>query len=146
MNLPTQAQVNAALRYAGTAAGTIGTIAALAGVADQQTMQNIVAAFHAIIDDLTQLFGDLSKLVLLVIPVATFWLAKMGYNSASPASQKASVAAQPNMVVVETTAPIAAANAIAKIPEVKQVVSTQAVADATPSDKVIGPVAAAKAA
>jgi hypothetical protein len=140
MNLPTQAQVYAGLRYAGTAAGTIGTIAALAGVTDQQTMQNIVAAFHAVLDDLAKLFGDTSKLVVLVIPVATFWLAKIGYNSASPASQKASVAAQPNTVVVQTSSAattIAAANAIAAIPEVKQVVATQAVADATPSDKVV---------
>ena len=85
--LPTQSQVNAGLRYAGTVAGTVGTIAALAGVVDQETAQNIVAAFQAVVRDLTQLLGDSSKLVLLVLPVATVWLAKIGYSSASPKKQ-----------------------------------------------------------
>jgi hypothetical protein len=90
---PTSAQVYAALRYAGTAAGTVGTIAALAGIVDQQTAQNIVAAFQAVVKDLTQFLGDSSKLLFLVIPVATVWLGKIGYSSASPRSQVASVQA-----------------------------------------------------
>lgn len=89
--LPTQSQVNAGLRYAGTVAGTVGTIAALAGVVDQETAQNIVAAFQAVVRDLTQLLGDSSKLVLLILPVATVWLAKIGYSSASPKKQIAAV-------------------------------------------------------
>ena len=68
-------------------------IAALAGVVDQQTAQGIVASFQAVAKDLTQLLGDSSKLVLLVIPVATVYLAKIGYSSASPSSQVASVQA-----------------------------------------------------
>ena len=96
---PTQAQVYAALRYAGTAAGTVGTIAALAGVVDQQTAQGIVASFQAVVKDLTQLMGDASKLVLLVIPVATVYLAKIGYSSASPKKQIAAVQAMPEAQV-----------------------------------------------
>ena len=88
---PTQAQIYAALRYAGTAAGTVGTIAALAGIVDQQTAQDIVASFQAVAKDLTQLLGDSSKLLFLVIPVATVYLAKIGYSSASPSSQVAAV-------------------------------------------------------
>lgn len=102
MNMPTQAQVYAGLRYAGTAAGTIGTIAALVGVTDQQTAQNIVASVHAVIDDLTQLFGDVSKLALLVVPVATVYLAKIGYSSASPKKQIAAVQAMPEAQVTVT--------------------------------------------
>jgi hypothetical protein len=95
IHAPTQSQIYTALRYAGTAAGTVGTIAALAGVVDQQTSQSIVAAFQDVVKDLTQLLGDSSKLVLLVIPVATVWLGKIGYSSASPKSQIASVQAMP---------------------------------------------------
>ena len=90
---PTQAPVYAALRYAGVTAGTVGTIAALAGVVDEQTAQSIVESFQAVVKDLTQLFGDASKLILLVLPVATVWLAKIGYSSASPTAQVASVQA-----------------------------------------------------
>lgn len=102
MKMPTQAQVYAGLRYAGTAAGTIGTIAALVGVTNQETSQSIVASLQAVINDLTQLFGDTSKLVLLVIPVATIWLGKIGYNSSSPKSQIASVQALPQAQVTVT--------------------------------------------
>lgn len=102
MKMPTQAQVYAGLRYAGTAAGTIGTIAALVGVTNQETSQSIVASLQAVINDLTQLFGDTSKLVLLVIPVATIWLGKIGYSSSSPKSQIASVQALPQAQVTVT--------------------------------------------
>lgn len=130
MQTPTQAQINAALRYAGTAAGTIGTIAALVGVTDQQTAQNIVAALHAVIDDLTQLFGDLSKLTLLVIPVVTIWLAKIGYNSASPQSQVAAA------VKIEPKTMIAAVQAI---PQAQVTVSDPKLAEGITGVKV-GPV------
>lgn len=100
--LPTQAQVYAGLRYAGVTAGTIGSIAALSGVVDQNTAQNIIAAFRAVVTDLTQLLGDSSKLLFLVIPIATMWLAKIGYSSASPKAQIASVQAMDKAQVVVT--------------------------------------------
>ena len=102
MQRPTQAQVNAALRYAGTAAGTVGSIAALAGVVDQETAQNIVASFQVVVKDLTQLLGDSSKFALLILPIATVYLAKIGYSSASPKSQIASVQAMPEAQVTVT--------------------------------------------
>ena len=107
MNMPTQAQVYAALRYAGTAVGTIGTVGALIGVTDHDTAQNIVSAAQAVINDLRQLFGDATKLVVLVIPVATVWLAKIGYSSASPKKQIAAVQALPQAQVVVTDAKLA---------------------------------------
>lgn len=100
--MPTQAQINAALRYAGTAVGTIASFAAMLGflTADQSTA--LVADVKAVIDDLGQLFGDVSKLVLFLIPIATVWLAKIGYSSASPKSQVASVEAMPTAHVTTT--------------------------------------------
>ena len=123
---PTQAQIFAALRYAGTAAGTIGTIAALAGVVDQQTAQDIVASFQAVVKDLTQLMGDASKLVLLVIPVATVYLGKIGYSSASPSSQVAQVhamAPEQLTAAVQAVAPRALVAATQALPSAQVTVS-----------------------
>ncbi len=140
MSFLSQDQVNAALRYAGTAVGTIGTIAAVLGVMDADTAGKVVAATQAVIKDLTQTFGDVSKLVLLVMPIVTVWLARIGIHSASPASQRAAVAMQPHTVVVQAATAddtVTMANVIASIPEAKQVVSSPRVADATASNKVV---------
>ena len=125
---PTAAQVYAALRYAGVTAGTVGTIAAVVGVTDPQTAQNIVAAIHAVIDDLAKLFGDSSKLVLLVAPVVTVYLAKIGYSSASPASQTAAaVKADPKTMIA----------AVQSIPQAQVTVTDPALA--SPGVKVESP-------
>ncbi len=127
MNLPTQSQVISVTRHAASfAAGAV----AMFGLSSKISPEQITA----IINSAGTLVNDGIIFIGLVTPLVTAYFAG---HSASPASQKASVAAQPNMVVVETTSPVAAANAIAAIPQVKQVISTQAVADATPSDKVV---------
>lgn len=95
MNLPNQAQLNAGLRYAGTVAGTAFTIAAAAGAIDQATAQAIVAQIHLVADDLKKTFGDGWQLVVLVGPVVTIWIAKIGYASASLKKQIAAVQASP---------------------------------------------------
>lgn len=102
MNLPTQAQVYAGLRYAGTAAGTLGTIMVLVGLLPQDQSTALVASFQQVVNDLVQLFGDTYKFVLLAIPVVTVWLAKIGYSSASPKRQIAAVQALPAAQVVVT--------------------------------------------
>jgi hypothetical protein len=102
MNLPTQAQVNTVFRYAGTAVGSIASIAAVMGVLSQDQAATLVADVHAVIDDLVRLFGDTSKLVLFVLPIATLYLAKIGYSSASPKSQIAAVQALPQAQVTVT--------------------------------------------
>lgn len=102
MNWPTKAQVAAAARYAGTSIGTLGSAAALFGVMSQDQSATFVADLHAIVEDLVQLFGDLSKFALFIIPIATVWLAKIGFSSASPKNQIASVQALPQAQVVVT--------------------------------------------
>src|ERR1700722_19974080 len=64
MNLPTSAQVNTALRYAGTAVGAVASLAAFMGGLSQDQAATLVADVHAVIDNLARLFGDTSKLVL----------------------------------------------------------------------------------
>ena len=98
--MPTKAQLAAAGRYAGAAAGTAATVGAVLGVLTPEQSAAFVADVHAVIDDMANLFGDVSKLVLLVMPIATVWLAKIGYSSASPKSQIASVQAMPQAQVV----------------------------------------------
>jgi hypothetical protein len=93
--LPTKAQLTTVARYVGTIAGTTASVGAVLGVLTPDQSAAMVADVHAVIDDLGQLFGDVTKLVLLVLPIATVWLAKIGYTSASPKSQIASVQALP---------------------------------------------------
>ena len=102
MNLPTQAQVYAGLRYAGTAAGSLGTLAVLIGLLPHDTSAALVASFQAVVNDLIQLFGDTYKFALLGVPVLTVWLGKIGYSSASTKSQIASVQALPDAQVTVT--------------------------------------------
>jgi hypothetical protein len=102
MPLPSQPQIYAALRYAGVVAGTIITGAAAIGAVDQATAAAIVAAIHALADDLQKTIGDAWKLAVLLAPVATVWLAKVGFVAASPKKQIAAVQALPQAQVVVT--------------------------------------------
>ena len=106
--MPTKAQLAAAGRYAGAAAGTAATVGAVLGVLTPEQSAAFVADVHAVIDDMANLFGDVSKLVLLVMPIATVWLAKIGYNSASPKAQIASVQAMPQAQVTVSDPKLAA--------------------------------------
>ena len=109
MSMPTLAQIQAALRYAGTTIGTIGSIAALVGVLSPDQSATFVADLHAIVDDLAQLFGDTAKFALFIIPIATLWLAKIGYSSAGPFKQAAAVQAGPTEQVLTTDPKLAQA-------------------------------------
>jgi hypothetical protein len=127
--MPTRAQLATAGRYAGAAAGTAASVAAVLGVMTPEQSAAFVADVHAIIDDMANLFGDVSKLVLLVLPIATLWLGKIGYNKSSPASQTAAaVAADPKTMIA----------AVQALPAAQVTVSDPALA--SPGVKV-GPVA-----
>ena len=102
MTRPSSTQIYAALRYAGTSLGTIGSIAAFIGVLTPDESTTFVADMHLIIDDLVQLFGDVSKFALFLIPIATVWLAKIGFNSVSPKKLIATVQAMPEAQVIVT--------------------------------------------
>jgi hypothetical protein len=143
MNLPSQDQINSALRSIGITAGTIGSIAALAGVMSADQAAAFAADMQALVKDLTATFSDFSKLVLLLMPIITVYLARLGIKAASPASQRASVATQqPHTLVVQMDdhdTAISTANLVAAIPGVKQIVSSPAVADASLNSKIVAP-------
>jgi hypothetical protein len=129
VNLPTSNQVNAATRHAASFAAGAVAMFGLSSKIDPQTLVAIINSAGTLINDGITLVG-------LATPIVAAWYAQ---RSARPDMQKASVVAAGNLVV-PTASPAAAitvANAIAALPEVKQVVSTQATADATPSDKVV---------
>lgn len=115
MNLPTSAQVNSALRYAGTAAVSVGGFVTFIGILPPETAHAIVDTFQKLMTDLQPVVGDVYKLTWLIAPVIAVWLAKMGWNSASPKSQVAAVQGRSD-AQVETTNP-----ELAKVPGVKLV-------------------------
>lgn len=91
MNLPSQDQIYAGLRYAGVAGGVVVTGLAGLGALSPDSAHAIVTQIQVVAGDLQQTIGDMWKLALLVAPVATVWLAKIGYSSASPKKQIAAV-------------------------------------------------------
>lgn len=118
MTAPTQDQVNAAIRYAGTAAATIFTGIGVLAAVEPQTTAAIATNLHDLADHLTLVVGDLWKLGILVGPIVALWLGKVGYKSASPEAQLSAVVARDDVT--------------------KVVVTNQAVADAH-GDKVVTP-------
>ena len=105
MNLPTTAQVNSALRYAGTAVSTIGAGAVLLGVLPADTAHAIVEASQKVLTDLQQLIGDAYVLAGLVFPVVIALITRLGWNAVSTKSQVAAVkAASPETLVAAVNA------------------------------------------
>ena len=140
MQLPSQTQIYAALRYAGVMAGTLGTVATVIGLLPSDNASAVVTAFQKVLADLQQTIGDFYILAGLVCPIVVLALAKLGWNSASPTSQAASVAEQPHTIVVlasDHASAINAANTVAALPNVRQVLASRAVASVTPSPKVV---------
>ncbi len=108
MNLPSQDQIYSALRSVGITAGTIGTLAAAFGVMTPDQAAAFATDVQALVKDLTATFGDLSKLVLLLLPIITVLLAHWGIKAASIKSQIACVEAHPAAHVITTDPKLAA--------------------------------------
>lgn len=127
MQLPTQAQVNAAARHVGTFVAGVITMFGLSTKIDPATAQNIIAAMGTAINDILSLAG-------LVTPLVMGYLAS---RSASPASQIKSV-----QVIADTGGPqakdaqVAVLNAAASMPTTAKVVNPALAADAATSPKV----------
>ncbi len=89
--------------------------------------------------DLDHMINGAKEFMLGAGPLIGIGMAIWGKYKSSLPSQKASVAASGALVVQPATpsAAVTVANAIAATPGVQQVTTTQAVADATPSNKVV---------
>lgn len=147
MNLPDKAQTDAVMRHVYTVGGTTFTIFAALALIPQDQVQPALDALHQVGDGLTTVFGGLSKLWIILGPVAiglaakgagvaaTFshqvraMIAKAG--SDSPQADQAKVAlveAVSNMATGSRSAQAAQAkealvNAAAALPEVEKVVA-----------------------
>lgn len=83
MSSLSSAQVNAALRHGGTAAGTLVTIFTVLGVLSPEQSADVIAAVHQITDGLQQVVGGASKIILIVGPIIAGFAAKGAVNAAS---------------------------------------------------------------
>lgn len=105
MNLPTTNQVTAATRHvASFAAGAI----AMFGLSTKINPDQV----QVLITNVGTLVSDLVVVIGLVTPMIAGYMAS---RSASPASQLAAVAANPDVKQVITTAPVAAAQPSSKV-------------------------------
>jgi hypothetical protein len=103
-------------------AGVVGTLG-IAGLS-QSKLQPLIDAVMSV--------GTATATLITAIAVAAL--------KSTMASQRKSVSLQPHTVVVQAASAdgiIAAANAVAAIPDVQQVTSSPRVADATVSEKVV---------
>lgn len=107
MNLPTQAQVNAATRHAATfAAGAIAMFG-LSTKIDPNTVQQLITATGTLVNDIVLILG-------LAAPIITSWYAS---KSATPQAQAASL--------------------VQSVPGTQIVTPDKALADAVPSSAVV---------
>jgi len=102
MSLPTQAQINAGIRYLSGYLATGGAIIVALGLLPPDTAHAILDASQKVLTDLKQLIGDSYLLAGLVLPVAAAFLARLGIKAASPKNQIASVQALPQAQVLVT--------------------------------------------
>ena len=102
MNMPTQSQINAGLRYAGTWVTAGGGALVMLGAIPPDKAHALVDALQGTLTDLQSLIGHFYIIASIVGPGLAFWLGKIGWNSASPKSQIASVQALPQAQVTVT--------------------------------------------
>ncbi len=125
-----QNQLNAALRYGGTTAATLFTIlGGLQFVTPEQVAQ-LTAAVHDFNQSILSAYGALTKMWVILGPVAIFWLTKAGVQSSSVKSiagkllQIATGAASPSSIeaqkaAIQVTSAVAQDKSIPKSTEAK---------------------------
>lgn len=137
MAFPALSSVTAGGRNAAsfTAGVTFGVAVTLAVVAVKLGPSEI----DAVTNSINHLTAAVVAAVAALVPVYTI---VKSWRSASPEQQQAAVAARDDRMVVtiDPSNATEAAMRVASLPEVKTVITTQAVAAATPAvDKIVGP-------
>lgn len=132
--MPTENQINAALRHVYTVGGTVLTMAAVVAVIPQDSVQPAIMALHDVGDGLHQAFGGATKLLLIVGPALTAIPGARAFINSGFGKQLASVISQAKSSDTrEKSEQVAVATAT--LPEVEKIVAP-ALADA-PSPKVV---------
>lgn len=76
-------QVNTALRYLGSAGATAFTIMGALAIIPADSSKELITQLHILGDSLGTAYGALTKMWVILGPVAFIWLTKMGVNSSS---------------------------------------------------------------
>ena len=158
----TQNQLNAALRYAGTATGTVFTLMAAMSLLSQDQVVALKANVETLKTSIVTGYGALMNMWIVLGPVAIAMLAKMGWDSSSiqamgakllhiATSHSSPESGEAQTTIVAATSAIAqdksapksteATNALVAatiaLPEVQTIVTDKATALASPSPSVI---------
>lgn len=124
MNLPTENQVNAALRHVGTASASAASVFVVLGFLSPDQAQAIIADMQQIVAGLTQAFGGFSKILIIVGPVFAGLMATFAAKSGSVGSLISSLLKQSQGTTAAADATkTAIVNAAATLPEVEKVVA-----------------------
>ena len=126
MDLPTQAEVNAATRHFASFAGGVILALGLSSKIDPTTVQQIITAGGAAVNDVIVLVG-------LVTPIVAGWYAR---RSATPVAQAQAVAAAAAAQTLPKEAQVAVVNAASNVPGTERVVNPTLAADPATSTKV----------
>ena len=86
MELPTENQVNAALRHVGTASASVASVFVVLGFLTPDQSSAVIADMQEIVAGLQQAFGGFSKLALVLGPVLATVMATYAAKSGSAAS------------------------------------------------------------
>ena len=136
-------QLNAALRYAGTGAATLFTVLGAIAIIPPEKVPELITALHQFNESILSAYGALTKMWIIIGPIAGIWLAKVGVQSssvksigeklmsiakgaASPAAVEAqkvaidvtTAVAQDNTIPTHFEAKVALLDAVASQPEV----------------------------
>lgn len=76
-------KLNAALRYGGTAAGTVMTIGAVLSILKPEQVVELKAQVEILNNSIFTAYGALMKMWLILGPIALYWLGKMGWDSST---------------------------------------------------------------
>ena len=155
-------KLNAGLRYAGTSAATIFTMMGALAILSPDQIAQLSIAVHQLNDSILSAYGALTKMWVILGPIAALYLGKVGVQSsgvkaiaekllhiaagpASPAAveaQKAviqvtSAIAQDKSIPASAEATQALIAATIALPQVQTIVTDQKTADAAPSPSVV---------
>ena len=107
-----QAQINVLIRQSLSVGGTAITILGVFALLPEDQAKAAIGYLQAIGNDLQMLFGDVSKLWVIIGPVIIALVAKWGLYAASLKGQLSSIARNPNVDIsgqIKVPPPVAAA-------------------------------------
>lgn len=134
-----QNKLNAALRYAGASASTLFTVFGVLQFVTPDQVAQLTQAVHDFNQSVLSAYGALTKMWIILGPVALFWLGKVGFQSSSVQAMAG------KLLKIATSAPSPEADeaknkliaATIALPEVQTIVTDAKTAAASESPSVV---------